>query len=217
MTNKLINFAGWSIVLAASLYFVFHNAIHYFSYDAKSYGAEYWPTYASILLTHITFGLIALLIGPFQFIATFRKKYPQAHRTMGKIYLVSIALAGSASLYLSIGKIIMAEKDIVFGTGLLGLALAWLLTSSMAYWAIRCRNFVQHREWMVRSFVVTCGFTSFRLIFRLLVDQLHVDPAMAGNTMAWACWAFPLLVTEGFLQGIKIKRGRVAPAAKAAH
>jgi hypothetical protein len=48
---------------------------------------------------------------------------------------------------------------VVFGAGLLGLAAAWFLTSAMAFLAVKNRNFVQHREWMVKSYVVTCGFT----------------------------------------------------------
>jgi len=215
MTKKLINYSGWGIVLAASLYFIYNNALHYFSFSAGSYGTYFWP-HAPWLLVHIIGGMTALILGPFQFIAAIRKKYPTVHRTMGKIYLCSIAVAGSASLYISVSRIII-DKELAYGSGLAGLGFAWLLTSGMAYWAIRCRNFTQHREWMVRSFVVTCAFTSFRLIDKILVSQFHMDPAASGNLMAWACWAFPLLVTEAFLQGIKIKRGSRAMAATLSH
>jgi hypothetical protein len=82
----------------------------------------------------------------------------------------------------------------------------------MAYWAVRSRNFVQHREWMVKSFVVTCGFTSFRLLDKLLIEKFHVDGAVASDLMAWACWSVPLLITEVILQANKIRRGNVAMA-----
>ncbi len=214
MTTKLINYAGWAIVLSASLYFIYNNALHYFAYNSKEFGPDFWPNFAPYLMIHIVAGMVALLLGPFQFIPAIRKNYAKTHRTMGKIYLCSILIAASASLYLSIDKVIITDKALTFGTGLAGLAFAWLLTSGMAYWSVRHKNFVQHREWMIRSFVVTCAFASFRLFNNMLVDDFHTDPNQTGDLMAWASWAFPLMVTEGFLQGIKIRRGSMALANK---
>ncbi|HVS91033.1 MAG TPA: DUF2306 domain-containing protein [Mucilaginibacter sp.] len=104
----------------------------------------------------------------------------------------------------------------MFGSGLFMLALVWLLTSGMAYWAVRSRNFVQHREWMVRSFVTTCAFVTFRLFAKTLTDGFGVDFRVAGAVMAWACWAVPLMFTEVFLQAAKIKKGNAALAKKKA-
>jgi hypothetical protein len=115
-----------------------------------------------------------------------------------------------ASLYLSIDKMLIVEKSVTAGIGLAGLALAWLLTAGLAYWAVRCKNFVQHREWMVRSYVVTIAFASFRLGYQVLVKDFHTDPNSAGDVMSWASWALPLLITESVLQGNKIRRGYIA-------
>ena len=38
----------------------------------------------------------------------------------------------------------------------------------MAFVAIRNRNIAQHRQWIIRSYVVTMGFVSFRLVEDLL-------------------------------------------------
>jgi uncharacterized membrane protein YozB (DUF420 family) len=210
MTTRIINYLGWAIILSVSFYFIYNNVFNYFTYDKAHYGEDMWPSFAPLLLTHVVFGMIALVIGPLQFIPAIRKKYVKTHHTIGKTYLISVLIAASASLYLSIDKIIVTEKALNFGTGLMGLAIAWLLTSGMAYWSIRHRNFTQHREWMVRSFVVTTGFASFRLFNNILVNNFHTDPNATGDVMAWACWAFPLLVTEVVLQAIKIRRGYAA-------
>ena len=98
----------------------------------------------------------------------------------------------------------MNEHKIAFGTGLMGLGIAWLFTSSMAFWAVKRRNFVQHREWMIRSYVVTCGFTSYRIFTDTLNNYMHLDDNQISITMAWACWAIPLLITEMILQSRKI-------------
>src|SRR6266496_289558 len=213
MTTKLINYTGWTIVLSASLYFVYSNALHYFSYNSNSFGPGYWPI-APYLLTHIVGGMTALLLGPFQFIAVIRKKYTRVHRTMGKIYLCSVVIGASASFYLSINKLIITDHAVTYGTGLAGLAFTWLLTGGMAYWAVRNKNFVQHREWMIRSYVITCAFTTFRLVYNILTINFHTPEGPTAEIMAWACWAFPLLVTEAFLQANKIQRASKALAKK---
>ena len=209
MTAKFISFLGWSIVLIVSLYFVYNNALHYFRYNSTEYGPDAWPRFAPTLLIHIIAGILALLLGPFQFIPAIRNNYPKVHHTIGKTYLISIVIGAIASLNLSINKVMITEKALVFGLGLFGLAVAWLLTSGMAYWSVRKKDFDQHREWMVRSYVVTTAFASFRLFDKILSEKLHTDPAATGEVMAWACWAFPLMITEAFLQGIKIRRGAI--------
>jgi uncharacterized membrane protein len=217
MTVKILNYVGWSIVLSASLYFIFNNAFHYFSFNKHEYGASLWPQHAPWLLIHIICGMTALILGPFQFIPAIRKKYPKVHRTMGKVYLCNVLVAGIASLDLSINKIIITEKAIAYGTGLAMLAIVWLLTSGMAYWSVRSKNFLQHREWMVRSFVVTCAFTTFRLMAKILAYQFHLGPSDLGPLLAWFCWAIPLFITEIFLQGNKIRKGNLVPANNKSH
>jgi uncharacterized membrane protein len=207
MVFKIVSYLGWTIVLSVSLYFICNYALHYFSYTPKELG-DFWPNFSPYLLIHITAGIIALLLGPFQFIRAIRIKYPRTHRLLGKIYLLSVLAGGVASLYLSIDKMIIVEKTMTFGTGFVGLAFAWLLTSGMAWWAVRNKNFVQHREWMIRSYVVTTAFVSFRLLSQILVDDFHKDPYSTAGMMSWACWALPLLITEAFLQGSKIRNPR---------
>jgi hypothetical protein len=57
---------------------------------------------------------------------------------------------------------------------------------------------------MIRSYVVTTGFVTFRMVFPLLqtsgIGSLPEQLALA----AWGCWAVPLLFTEAILQGRKI-------------
>ena len=204
MTTKLINYTGWTIVLSASLYFVYSNALHYFSYNSNSFGPGYWPI-APYLLTHIVGGMTALLLGPFQFIAVIRKKYTRVHRTMGKIYLCSVVIGASASLYLSINKLIITDHAVTYGTGLAALAFTWLLTGGMAYWAVRNKNFVQHREWMIRSYVVTLGFSIARLLKDTLIPVHIATKIDLLTTLTWVSWAIPLFITELILQGNKFK------------
>ena len=96
----------------------------------------------------------------------------------------------------------------MFGAGLAGLATAWLTTSSLALLAIKRQLYEQHKEWMIRSYVVTTGFVTFRLLFSALqAAGVGTTPEQLAAS-AWFCWAVPLLVTEAVLQGRRILRVR---------
>lgn len=203
-SNRLQKF-GWIIVFTLSLYFVFNNAFPYFDINnIKIYDSGFKP-FTPFIIVHILGGIIALLIGPVQFFNVVRLKYPQLHRTLGKIFFLSVLISGSASIYLAIFDNILRKGEFTFGTGMLGLVLAWFITGGLAYWSIRKKNFIQHKEWMIRCYVVTSGFTVFRLIFKVvfLIDNFPNWNEISGVT-AWACWSIPLLITESILQSKKI-------------
>jgi len=49
-------------------------------------------------LTHILIAPIALLLGPFQFVAGLRQSHPAVHRWTGRVYVVACLTAGIAGL-----------------------------------------------------------------------------------------------------------------------
>jgi len=62
----------------------------------------------------------------------------------------------------------------------------------------------QHREWMIRSYVVTFAFVVFRFVVEA-VQVMRIGTIVEQLTLAsWICWAVPLLLTEVILQGRKI-------------
>jgi hypothetical protein len=69
--------------------------------------------------------------------------------------------------------------------------------------AIKKNLIDQHKEWTIRSYVVTFAFVTFR-IGQVAMTGRGVDLPTAIGVMAWACWAIPLLITEAFIQGRKI-------------
>ena len=49
------------------------------------------------------------------------------------------------------------------GASLVTLAIFWLVSGGMAYLAIRNRRVQMHKEWMIRSYVLTFFFVNARL------------------------------------------------------
>ena len=179
----------------ATVYFLFTRAFPYLNYSTSE--GRYW-TDSILIFTHVVFGIAATVLGPFQFISAIRKKNVKVHRLMGKIYLISTLIAALVSWMIIVPK---HDANLAYQTGLFFLGFAWISTGSMAYLAIRKGKVDIHREWMVRSYVVTLAFVSFRLIADILRSYNFEN---VESTMAWMCWALPLFVTEIVLQVPKI-------------
>ncbi len=195
---------GWGsralliVALLGALAFVSLSALKYFTLDPQVFGF-YWPR-RFWLLAHISGGIVGLLVGPGQLWLGLKRRRLKLHRQLGITYMASMAVSSIAAFYLA------AHTNLgwVFGAGLSGLGVAWFVTTSLAFVAIRRGLLLQHQEWMIRSYVVTFGFVSFRA-FVLIMMIVGIGTLQEQFTAAsWFCWALPLLVTEAIIQGRKV-------------
>ena len=184
---------SWAGVAAVAVYFFVTTVPNYFHYDAAHY-YYYWPK-RWWLIAHISGGTVALALGPFQFSSRLRKRYVQAHRWMGRLYLTGILVGTIGAAYMGIA----VSPVKAFGWSLEFLALAWFVTGLMAFVAVKRRQFALHREWMIRSYVVTFGFVLFRLGSRNNVFS-SLGHEMAAVMLVWVVTAVPLLVTDVVLR-----------------
>ncbi len=150
---------------------------------------------------HVAGGITALMIGPFQFLASFRKKRLKLHRSLGKLYVSAIAIAGMCGIPVSL----MAEGGWVARIGFLCLALVWLFTTLQAYRKIRQGNVQAHRQWMIRSYAATFAAVTLRIWLGTFMGALGWDFVTAYMTVAWLCWVPNLLVVEWVMRARKQK------------
>jgi uncharacterized membrane protein len=197
---------GWTLVLGLNAYFVVRSLPRYFIFTPESYGAYYWSK-VSWLVPHIAAGLVAVLIGPLQFWPRLRRDYLHTHRITGRFYVGAVLIGSLSSFGLAVTAI---SRNPAFAVGLIGLGLAWLSTTLMAFVAIRRRNIPQHRQWMVRSYVVTFAFVTFRLAEDAMTAAQLLNTRDRIALLAWACWAIPLLFTEIVLQAGPVLKTRTA-------
>lgn len=196
------------LVAVVAVLYLIRFVSPYLSFDPAYY--EYlWPWRYALWL-HLFGGLSALLIGPIQLWLGLTQRRLAIHRRLGKAYLLAVGISLTGASYLIVQEI---GTEWVFAGGLLGLACAWTITTGCGYVAIRRGHTDQHREWMIRSYVVASAF----VFFRVFVDLLHAAGvhSVAGTQTpeelkiaAWLCWAVPLLVTEPLLQWRRIRRTR---------
>jgi uncharacterized membrane protein len=195
----------------AALAFVALAALPYFSMLASEDTARrtlqdfqfaYWPK-RPWLLTHIAGGLIALLTGPVQLWLGLHNVKMELHRKLGLVYIAGMAI-GSIGAF---GLALKTDGGPVFGSGLFFLGVAWVTTTSLAFVAIKKGLVDQHKEWTIRSYVVTFGFVTFRAT-QLALQAAGVGLQPAIEISAWSCWALPLLATEAVIQGRKVLQVR---------
>jgi hypothetical protein len=163
---------------------------------------QYYPRRAW-LLTHIAGGLIALLTGPVQLWLGLHNVKMNVHRKLGFVYIAGIVVGSIGA----IGLALQTGGGVVFGSGLFFLAMAWIATTSLAFVAIKKNLIDQHKEWTIRSYVVTFAFVTFRA-GQVALTGRGVSLQDAIGIMAWACWAIPLLLTEVVIQGRRIAQVR---------
>ena len=195
-------FATLCAVATVAVAFIAVVALPYFSADHQRLRG-YWPVRFWLLL-HITAGIVALLSGPVQLWLGLNDRRMNLHRTLGITYVASVAASAAAGYYLAFNT----RFGWLFGLGLGGLATAWVVTTGLAFAAIRRHLYDQHKDWMIRSYVVTTAFVSFRILYAAL------EAAGVGTrgehliASSWLCWSVPLLVTEALLQGRRILAAR---------
>jgi uncharacterized membrane protein len=152
--------------------------------------------------THIFFGGIAMLAGFTQFSKKLRNRMLTLHRTFGKIYLVSVGISGITGLYIAM----FASGGIISITGFSGLAIGWLVTSFVAYSAIRKVDIDKHQRWMIRSYALCFAAVTLRIYIPLFQIVLGMEFISAYRIIAWVCWVPNLLVAELIIRNLKRKK-----------
>jgi uncharacterized membrane protein HdeD (DUF308 family) len=191
-TRKLLMTMAWIIVLSCIGYFFFGVVSSYIHFDALHYGF-FWPS-RWWLASHLGFGALALLLGPIQFISSVRQRSPRVHHWIGRLYLIGVLGGSVSAIYMSF----FVDASQAAGLSLFFLAVAWLITSFMAYITAVRRRFIEHREWMIRSYTVTLAFVTYRLLAPVPFF-FHLGPELSATTRGWLCWSIPLLVTDMIL------------------
>ena len=148
--------------------------------------------YMTVFYTHIAFGGLSLLIGWSQFSVRFRERYLQTHRSMGKVYVVSVLVSSLAGL----GIALFATGGIISIVGFEALAICWLLSNIKAYTSIRKGSVQEHQDWMIRNYALTFAAVTLRIWLPLSQAALDIDFDHAYRIIAWMCWVPNLVVAE---------------------
>jgi uncharacterized membrane protein len=192
---------GWVIMTLACVSITI-IASRYLTFDPEVYfpaQREPYLQHEFALGVHVLSGMLALLIGPLQFVRRLRHRFVRVHRFMGATYVASATALGVSGLILAP----TAYTGLVASAGFTVLDLAMLFTTWTAVRMILAGRYGEHRRWMIRSFSLIMAGVMLRVwtpIYGALAAAGIVDFSFetAYAAIAWLCWVPNLLLAIWF-------------------
>ena len=116
------------------------------------------PVWKTAFYIHVFSAVVALLAGFTQFSKEILRDNPKLHRLIGKIYVVNILC-----INFPVGLIMgfYANGGLIGKAAFLTLDVLWFTFTLKAYTSVRNRRFVEHKNYMIRSYALT--FSAFTL------------------------------------------------------
>lgn len=142
---------------------------------------------------HVFSSLVALLAGFTQFSKTLMQTKPRLHRKLGYVYVINVlCITGPAGLIMSF----YANGGLLSRIAFTLLSVLWLgFTAQALYKAIQ-KNFIAHRNFMIRSYALTLSALTLRAWKVVLADFTSIGPLDRYRIIAWLGWGLNLLIAE---------------------
>jgi uncharacterized membrane protein len=155
-------------------------------------------------LMHTAAGILFVILGPLQFVSPIRRRFPLLHRISGRIFLPIGILSGVAAFLITL-------FFPVWGAGintLIALVASIFMVFAFvnAYRLIRRRNFLKHREWMMRGFATGIAVGVFRVGLEDILPPLGYDFNAAWDIVMLASFPITLGATEVWIRITRPKR-----------
>ena len=192
---------GWVIMTLACVTITVIVS-RYLTFDPEVYFPQQLEPYLQhefALGVHVLSGMLALLIGPFQFVRRLRRRFVPVHRFMGATYVASATALGVTGLILAP----TAYTGLVASVGFTVLDLLMLFTTWTAVRMIMAGRYGEHRRWMIRSFSLIMAGVMLRVwvpIYDALaaIGIVNFSFETAYASIAWLCWVPNLLLAIWF-------------------
>lgn len=150
---------------------------------------------------HVLGGAIFGILGPIQFSRVLMRKYGRLHRVMGRVFVAAGAMISMSSLGLLWYFPGAYSVAISSGRLLFGIALGVALVFAMQ--AIRKRDFIRHRNWMIRAYAIGIGATAVTMVFFPIYAITGKPPiGLVADIAFLGAWAACIIFAEGLVRRI---------------
>ena len=197
------------MIIFCSIYFIY-NASHLFSNDEAVLGKYF--TYKIFIWSHVTGGMISLMLGPFLIWQPRRERYLNLHRALGKMYVAGVALGSAGAMVLAFTTTLMVGWSYTFALHALG--FTWLSSTLLAWLAASRRELNVHKRWMSYSYMATVAFVFQALVFETKILESLGPFAEIYPSVIWASWVIPFVIYTQWqsIQGwVKIGQPKRSP------
>lgn len=153
---------------------------------------------------HMFSGIAFLIFAPLQFIKKVRIKNLGLHRKLGKFLVVCALISG---LYGIISIVVLPT----FG-GLPSETAAWIFgplfvfSILRAYSCARNKEFMAHREWMIRAFAIGLAVGTQRILLAMFIMSGRYGFEESFGPTLWLGFTINLLIAETWINVTRTKQ-----------
>jgi hypothetical protein len=170
----------------------------------EAHNFERWfASYPVLTYLHVIPGGFLLALAPFQLSSRIRNRYLRFHRLSGRVLVLAALLVGLTGLLLAskfpYGGPVAAAAAFVAGT-------AFLIALVRAFMAVRHRDLVAHREWMIRMFALGLGIATIRVLGLLVLAITGTTFQRAAAAVFWIGWVSTCTVAEWWIRHTRVRR-----------
>jgi uncharacterized membrane protein YozB (DUF420 family) len=175
--------------------------------DAMPANPRFAPMPLPVVL-HIVSATVFSLLGPLQFAAGFRRRWPTWHRVAGRLLVGCGLLVASTGLWMTLfyappdgtGALLFVSR-IVFGS-------AMVVSIVVGLAAILRRDIQGHRAWMVRGYAIGLGAATQMLLLMVAEIVAGRPNELTHDSLMALSWVINVAVAEWAIRQRRAPRGR---------
>ncbi|WP_264792612.1 DUF2306 domain-containing protein [Aureispira anguillae] len=156
--------------------------------------------YQIAFFSHVYTSIFVLIAGIIQCSELIRNKTPLVHRVSGKLYIFLVLCIASPSGFI---MALHANGGLFSKLSFSIQAVLWFLFTYLAYKYIKKKEWVKHRNFMLRSYALTLSAISLRLFKWMIVTAFELPPMDTYKIVAWLGWTINLMMVEIYLMNKK--------------
>ena len=143
--------------------------------------------YRMLFRLHILTGIIAISLGPLQFLSSLLHRYPRLHKGLGYLYGISVFLSSLSGLV--VAQYAMGGMPTRIGFSLL--AVCWLVSLLIAITYAQKGKISLHRNWMYLNYALTfAAITQRTLLLLAFIPGIPFMPVY--QLSSWLPWMLNL-------------------------
>ncbi|MFD2148515.1 DUF2306 domain-containing protein [Mucilaginibacter antarcticus] len=146
------------------------------------------------VIAHITTGGGSLILGFIQFWPSLRNCSWKAHRAIGLLYLLAVLASSICAVILAVTT--AKEVNWAYAFSLQIWVTVWISSTVIAYYSALKGRYTLHKEWMVRSYLVTLAFIISGLALKTSYIQSLGSFADISPSLFWMDGRYPCIFTR---------------------
>ena len=158
---------------------------------------------------HLIPGIIMYICGPIQFMESVRKKHKHIHRLSGFLFIAATIASGTASILMAFVFPVGGTSETI-SSSLFGSIM--LFSVCKAFYHIREREILLHREWMIRAYMIGLGPGTMHAIIPFFIQVGGKDIGEALSLSLWLGFTIHLILAEVWIRNSKQAKSRTSRA-----